>query len=218
MISYPSMLLTRAAALKMRPGTFFVTKDRVRKVIGMPTALGSPCPSRIGYSTFQYMTPTDTRSIPSEGGRWEWSSRAQDHVIENFSYSVLADLSLQGMVYNTRVDTRRQKKPNKDLCEKDLCCFPWLIVEHKKADTGKEQVLCQAANASMAALMITESLARYAEDQEDNKHVVPITSITTVGKDVSVWVTYLSKAEDGSNKYVSDSLNSLVSGDTNVLD
>ncbi|KAK8004854.1 hypothetical protein PG990_010891 [Apiospora arundinis] len=142
-----------------------------------------------------------TRTIPAKDRRWSWSSRAQDNAIENFSYPVLADLARCEMVYNVRVDTRGLQVPAESLREEDLCCFPWLVVEHKKAGKGKEKVLCQAANASMAAVMTMESVARYAEDQEDNKHVLPIASITTVGKYVSVWVTYLAKSEDGDSEY-----------------
>ncbi|KAK8876862.1 hypothetical protein PGQ11_001808 [Apiospora arundinis] len=141
------------------------------------------------------------RTIPSKDQRWSWSSRAQDNAIENFSYRVLADLARCGMIYNARVDTRRRQVPAKSLQEKDLCCFPWLVVEHKKAREGEKKVLCQAANASMAAVMVMEAVARYAEDQEDNKHVLPIASITTVGKHVSAWITYLAKSEDGGNEY-----------------
>lgn len=147
-----------------------------------------------------------TRTIPAKDRRWSWSSRAQDNAIENFSYRVLADLARCEMVYNVQVDTRGLQVPAKSLREEDLCCFPWLVVEHKKAGKGKNKVLCQAANASMAAVMTMKSVAQYAEDQEDNKHVLPIASITTVGKDVSAWITYLTESEDGDDKYVSHPL------------
>ncbi|KAK6857271.1 hypothetical protein PG995_007458 [Apiospora arundinis] len=142
-----------------------------------------------------------TCTIPANGRRWSWSSRAQDNAIENFSYPVLADLARCEMVYNVQVDTRGLKVPAESLREEDLCSFPWLVVEHKKAGKGQEKVLCQAANASMAAVMTMESVARYAEDQEGNKHVLPIASITTVGKEVSAWITYLAKSEAGGNEY-----------------
>lgn len=150
-------------------------------------------------------TNTNFRTIPG-GGRWLWSSNAQEHATENFSYRTLAGLAGHGLLYNPCANKLDQQDAAKRYLEQsDLFSFPWLVVEHKKGNVGRNHVVCQAANASMAAVMLMELAAKYAEDQENQKHVVPVPCITTVGKEVSLWITYLAE-EDSKTAYVSKNI------------
>ena len=83
-----------------------------------------------------------------------------------------------------------------------LTCFPWAIVESKKEATGAPFCYCQAANASVVALKMIESLM-LDEYMVGDDRVPPIIAFTTVGQTVRLWLTYCSKASDGSSEYVS---------------
>jgi len=72
-------------------------------------------------------------------------------------------------------------------------CFPWLIVEHKPAPpTDKSFCYCQAANAAYAVLTMLRNLAKFSKKGlTDYSHIPPVTTITTIGSEVKVWVAYV---------------------------
>jgi hypothetical protein len=96
----------------------------------------------------------------------------------------------------------------------DCICFPWLIVEHKKAGemANEEKCHCQAANAGTAAVMMLETLSKIVPGGKKHmadKHIPPVITMTTVDKIVRVWITYCCKHErfgDDAVQYVSRSM------------
>jgi hypothetical protein len=96
----------------------------------------------------------------------------------------------------------------------DYICFPWLIVEHKKAGEValEEKCYCQAANAGTAAIMMLETLSGIVPGVKEHKaheHIPPVVTMTTVDKIVRVWITYSCKPSDNdAAKYVRKPLSS----------
>ena len=50
---------------------------------------------------------------------------------------------------------------------------------------------CQAANASSAVLMMLEKLSMCESIATADANIPPVTTMTTVGKDVRVWLAYV---------------------------
>jgi hypothetical protein len=124
---------------------------------------------------------------------------------EKFEHTTLQHLARHGVESNTAGLYRKKDK----WISSDFICFPWLIVEHKKAGDGsvERKCHCQAANAGTAAVMMLESLFNSEpeanEHNEANEHIPPVVSITTVCKTVRVWITYSCKpSDDDTAKYV----------------
>jgi hypothetical protein len=77
--------------------------------------------------------------------------------------------------------------------ESELYCYPWLIVELKKDSSpinAQEYCYCQAANAVSAALKMFENAGRYAENKLEQQHVLPVVTMTAIGPEVRIWITY----------------------------
>ncbi|KAF4946031.1 hypothetical protein FGADI_11535 [Fusarium gaditjirri] len=96
-------------------------------------------------------------------------------------------------------EPQKPQKPQEPQ-ERDLSCFPWLIVEFKKAERTpaelerlQEVVYCQAANASGCAVTLNRNAAKYAVRLPDEAQVPPVASVTTVGSQVKVWITFFAK-------------------------
>ncbi|KEY71293.1 hypothetical protein S7711_05886 [Stachybotrys chartarum IBT 7711] len=121
--------------------------------------------------------------------RWQWEKSAQDTIVENLSLKTLAYLSKYGLRATTASIFREGK--TKDIDASDYICFPWFIVEHKKTDqTVETQCYCQAANAGAAALLMLQTLVKYAETRNEDAHIPPVVTMTTVGETVRIWITY----------------------------
>ncbi|KAH7323113.1 hypothetical protein B0I35DRAFT_477001 [Stachybotrys elegans] len=121
--------------------------------------------------------------------RWQWERSSQGSIVENFSLRTLAHLSRYGL-HATTTGTFREGG-NKAIDSSDYICFPWFIVEHKKTDQAAEtECYCQAANAGAATLMMLQTLAKYAERRNEDAHIPPVVTMTTVGQTVRIWVTY----------------------------
>ncbi|KAI1017792.1 hypothetical protein LB504_003824 [Fusarium proliferatum] len=125
----------------------------------------------------------------------QWHKSSTPSLVESFSWSNLKNLHKFGL-QATPFNVLEKEKPK----EQDLSCFPWLIVEYKKAksapgelDRLKEVVYCQAANASGCAVNLNENAARYAVKLVNDAQVPPVVSVTTVGSQVKVWITFFAR-------------------------
>ncbi|KAF5980094.1 hypothetical protein FBULB1_5338 [Fusarium bulbicola] len=143
----------------------------------------------------------------------QWHKASTPSLVESFSWSNLKQLHKSGLLvtpFNV-FSSKESQEPR----ERDLSCFPWLVVECKKAErtTGElerlqEVVYCQAANASGCAVKLNQNAAKYAIKLAYHAEIPPVASVTTVGPQVKVWITFF--AEDfgaycydvnGSQKY-----------------
>jgi hypothetical protein len=134
-----------------------------------------------------------TRNAPEPAprtpyGRWPFESKPRSGVLKNFSSQTLEHLARYGLescVAN--LFRRKNAKSNRYIC------FPWLIVEHKPAPpTDKSFCYCQAANAAHAVLTMLRNLAKFSKKGlTDYSHIPPVTTITTIGSEVKVWVAYV---------------------------
>ncbi|KAH7478258.1 hypothetical protein FOMA001_g9138 [Fusarium oxysporum f. sp. matthiolae] len=131
----------------------------------------------------------------------QWHKASTPSLVEPFSWSTLKKLHGCGLLA-TPFNVLNKKEPQepREPREQDLSCFPWLVVEYKKAknapgelDRLKEVVYCQAANASGCAVKLNQNAARYAVKLAGNAEVPPVASVTTVGPQVKVWITFFAK-------------------------
>jgi hypothetical protein len=120
----------------------------------------------------------------------QWHKASTPSLVESFSLSVLQNLHGHGLRPSPfNAFTKRTK-------EKDLKCFPWLVVEHKKEQKSerlKMEAYCQAVNASGCAVRLNQIAAKYAVGLVGEAHVPPVPAVTTVGPEVKVWITYFAK-------------------------
>ncbi|KAF4952733.1 hypothetical protein FGADI_6485 [Fusarium gaditjirri] len=124
----------------------------------------------------------------------EWHKAPTPSLVESFSWSNLK------MLHKNGLRPTPFRVFNKEPREKDLKCFPWLLVEYKKEkytsferERLEETVSCQAANGSASAIKLNQIAARYTIELPDEAHIPPIPVVTTVGPKVKVWITYLAK-------------------------
>lgn len=129
----------------------------------------------------------------------EWHKATTPSLVEPFSWSTLKDLHQHGLK-PTPFSVLDTKTP----LEADLISYPWLVVEYKRAK-GKarsttagprqleEVVYCQAANASGCAVKLNQNAAEFAVQLADDAQVPPVPTITTVGPQVKVWITFFAK-------------------------
>ncbi|KAF5690609.1 hypothetical protein FDENT_3773 [Fusarium denticulatum] len=129
----------------------------------------------------------------------QWHKVSAPSLVESFSWSTLKELHKSGLLvtpFNV-FSSKESQEPR----ERDLSCFPWLVVECKKAERTpgelerlKEVVYCQAANASGCAVKLNQNAAKYAIKLAYHAEIPPVASVTTVGPQVKVWITFF--AED----------------------
>lgn len=120
----------------------------------------------------------------------QWNQASLSSLVETFSWSVHKELFEYGL-RSTPI-----RALHKEPVSARLISYPWLIVEHKKEGVEKskeETVCCQAANGSACAIQMNKLAARYAVKLDDHEEIPPIPTITTIGKDVKVWITYFGK-------------------------
>ncbi|RBA09662.1 hypothetical protein FPRO05_05598 [Fusarium proliferatum] len=108
-----------------------------------------------------------------------------------FSLSTLRQLSTHGLRPSPFHTFQKRFK------EKDLKCFPWLVIEFKPKQGSKgeikrlkEVVYCQAVNGSGCAVRLNEIASWYETNSPGLAHIPPIPAVTTVGPEVKVWITY----------------------------
>ncbi|KAF5967563.1 hypothetical protein FBULB1_11159 [Fusarium bulbicola] len=111
--------------------------------------------------------------------------------VESFSYSALKELYQYGLRPSLFNAFKR------GVTEKELRCFPWLIIEMKKKHTqrgrinkSKEEASCQAANGSGCAVRLNQIAAKFAVELPGQGQILPIPAVTTAGPEVKVWITY----------------------------
>ncbi|KAK4038765.1 hypothetical protein C8A01DRAFT_37255 [Parachaetomium inaequale] len=129
--------------------------------------------------------------------KWQFMRDPNNAMIENFSHTTLQHLARHGVQSNT-AGLFRKRQNQKTIVLSDCICFPWLIVEHKKAGEValEERCYCQAANAGTAAVMMLETLSGIVpgvKKHTANEHIPPVVTMTTVDKIVRVWITYRCK-------------------------
>ncbi|CAG1959553.1 unnamed protein product [Fusarium graminearum] len=114
--------------------------------------------------------------------------------VESFSFSALKELYQHGL----RPSPFNAFK--KEVTEKHLRCFPWLVIEMKKKHTrrglinkSKEEAYCQAANGSGCAVRLNQIAAKFAVELPGQGQIPPIPAVTTAGPEVKVWITYFAK-------------------------
>lgn len=123
--------------------------------------------------------------------RWQWAYNPKEALVRNFSRKILEHLAQHGLEPSVAGIFRETRRT--EIEKSRFMCYPWLIVEHKKANLDKaEACYCQAANAASAALKMHQILAQYAENKVDDVHVPAVTIMTTVGQVVRVWIAYVS--------------------------
>jgi hypothetical protein len=161
--------------------------------------------------------PIYTRNFPREriptSKKWQLTKDPKNGMTENFSTDTLEHLARHGVPSNT-AGLFRKPQDLKRMVLSDCICFPWLIVEHKKAGemANEEKCHCQAANAGTAAVMMLEILSEIVPGDKKHmadEHIPPVITMTTVDKIVRVWITYCCKHErfgDDAVQYVSRSM------------
>ncbi|KAI7763369.1 hypothetical protein LZL87_010434 [Fusarium oxysporum] len=125
----------------------------------------------------------------------EWHKASTPALVESFSWSNLKRLHGRGLLA-TPFKVLNNAEPQ----EQDLACFPWLVVECKKWKRTtaelirlEETVYCQAANASGCAVKLNRNAAWYAVELAGEAQIPPAASVTTVGPQVKVWITFFAK-------------------------
>lgn len=124
---------------------------------------------------------------------------SDDDCTENFRVSFLAELRGQGSEGLRSSLTTGLLKVSRDervtLRTPDRMCFPWAVVEVKRASLANDGpepekfCHCQAANATATAIRIQEALFQQATGSipED---LPPIIAFTCVGPDFKLWLAY----------------------------
>ncbi|RKK27472.1 hypothetical protein BFJ68_g16462 [Fusarium oxysporum] len=125
----------------------------------------------------------------------QWHKTSTPSLVESFSWSNLKKLHGCGLLA-TPFNVLDKEEPY----EQDLSCFPWLVVEYKKVKSEpgelgrlKEVAYCQAANASACAVKLNQNAAEYATKLAKDAEVPPVASVTTVGPQVKVWITFFAR-------------------------
>ena len=129
-----------------------------------------------------------------EPHRWNWHTDPAEAVVENFSLATLEHLGRHGLQPSTSRMFDQNRKAR--VFESDFICYPWLIIEHKKSQRSGMFCYCQAANAASAALEMHMILAKYAREAPQDAHIPPVTTMTTVGREVRIWIAYVSNVSN----------------------
>jgi hypothetical protein len=124
--------------------------------------------------------------------RWNWPNNAKNGLVKNFLRSTLEHLATHGLEPSPAGIFKEHGRAEIEMS--DFLCYPWLVVEHKRDKVPMDTEMfcyCQAANAAQGVLKMHEILAQYAEDKTDATHIPPITTMTTVGSNVKIWIAYV---------------------------
>lgn len=138
-----------------------------------------------------------------------------DRNVDSFSLSVLGELRRRENLVSTPTTALASWASNKSknaLSANDLMCFPWAIVEVKRGTPepsandplmNKQEArehkkrtefcYCQAANASLIALILREKLAEKANVTPGAEAAQVMFAFTCVGSTAKLWITYREK-------------------------
>ncbi|PNP79787.1 hypothetical protein FNYG_06880 [Fusarium nygamai] len=182
---YDSMVFTTNAQWGI-----FNKKDETNKVLKVFMA---PKPDLVFYLPMYHLDTCIPTITDPEAQQWHKTSTPS--LVESFSWSNLKILHRYGLLA-TPFNVLDKKEP----FEQDLSCFPWLVVEYKKVKSEpgelgrlKEVVYCQAANASACAVKLNQNAAEYTARLAKDGEVPPVASVTTVGPQVKVWITFFAR-------------------------
>ena len=152
-------------------------------------ALPEPRPDWIAFYPIYDSSMAERGETTPMSARWRWKHVPKDSIAENFSRETLEHLTLHGL--ESSCATVLRSNPKEPIEPSDCICYPWFVVEHKKADHNFEiQCHYEAANSGAAVVVMLQTLSRYAERRSADRHIPPVTTMTTVGETVRVWVTY----------------------------
>lgn len=125
---------------------------------------------------------------------------ADSPLVHNFSIAFLKSLvgdNFRCAVTSKLQRLREEKEKLQNLQDHDFMCFPWAIVEAKRAQVGAreiEECYCQAANGTAAIISTYRALFRSSITMGADD-LPPAIAFTCVGSRLKVWLTYLD--EDG---------------------
>ncbi|KAF4338041.1 hypothetical protein FBEOM_8046 [Fusarium beomiforme] len=155
--------------------------------------LTTPKPDLVFYLPMYHLKPNIP--IATAGQAQEGDKATPPSLIESFSWSVIQKLHGHGLLA-TPFNHLKEKKP----LGKHLKCYPWLVIEckttsSKPAELAKlqEDVYCQAVHASGCAVKLNQNAAKFAVELVSDAQVPPVPTITTVGSEVKVWITFFAK-------------------------
>ncbi|KAI1770207.1 hypothetical protein F4818DRAFT_433809 [Hypoxylon cercidicola] len=164
-----------------RPWSLF--SSSFRHAHQQTTSLTQPTPDLAAYFP--------VFDIQTDGSQWPWVRGPKNIIVENFSRATLERLDKHGLHPSTTgsFDEGRQE----GIDPSNSICYPWLIVEHKKAEqqSGTE-CYCLAANDAAAVLMTLRTLAKYSADNI----VPPVVTMTTMGKVVRIWIAFFDTEQE----------------------
>ncbi len=154
--------------------------------------LSAPKPDWAAYfPIYDNSNPEGTRIVT----QWNWAASAGLGIADAFSHEQLQSLADGGLQCHVAARLGKHRRSKPDPC--DMFTFPWLVVEHKKNQKGINDKECyeQAANAASCVLLMFENLAQYAKPERYAAHIPPVVTITTVGKEVKMWIGYAKPVE-----------------------
>jgi hypothetical protein len=130
----------------------------------------------------------------------------EDRSFKNYTFQTLSQLATRGLLYipasdspapvaDIEIDSKELPPP--------VVCFPWSIVqlnhveEPLSANDGLvSEMVSLASSAASTALSMFERLARFADEKHDGQHIPPVTIITSVGPNTTVWLAYCAIVDD----------------------
>lgn len=107
-------------------------------------------------------------------------------IAEPFTLGTLQRLSLHGL----RPFPKALKVTDDSCLAHKLVCYPWLIAETGSVQSVAVDMTRLAASAAVCALRMQKRLTRYSAILGDQSHVLPVTVVTAVGQNVTVWIAY----------------------------
>ena len=189
----------------------WISEDDVDPALEEKYRLSKPKADYVAYFPifdFKARNPTfpPTGDDPNRSNRWLWNKNPNDNLYGNFSRKVLEHLDERGLQPNPAgIFRRKQPKgvTKENIKGSEYFCYPWLIVEYKAGHVDNYQVKRahrQAANAAAVSLKMYRNLSRYSkssvdENSTDDRHVLPVTTMTTAGSKVKMWIAYSSNNE-----------------------
>lgn len=123
--------------------------------------------------------------------KFSLQQQASTDMFEAFSEETFQNLANKGMFAHVQDSPRQQQRCQEKFS--DYLCFPWFIVEFKKARQSVDFCYCQAANAGAAAVAIFDNLCQWDILDDEFSHTQPAITMTTVGEKVELWLAYESK-------------------------
>lgn len=129
-----------------------------------------------------------------------------DPSFDNYTREQLAKLNTEGLycvldvpsLVNETVAQTTSKEP-----KPQLICFPWGIFEAygvfkspEANDISFASAISQVSAVASTALSMFERLAKFADERHDGQHIPPVSAITSVGANTTVWLASCDIVDD----------------------